>query len=406
MPLVRRITLAVLALSCGLAGGPAPALGAPDCPGGPVTANTLLSGQGTLESVITDASGRLFFTNGDSLLRLDARGSQPVTLAAVLEPGGLAFDGDGKLIVGFGNSVSNGVVGDETGPAGLLRVDPDSGAQEVYATGLAMANGLARAPDGSFYASNDFGSNIDRVRNGQTDRGWAKVESGNGLVVDSSGRYLYVAQTFRPAAIRRIDLQDPTRITDYVRATGTDISAGLDGMARDARDRLFVAANGSGEVWRIDQPPQICVLLRGLPGFPDGPSAVATGSGDGPFGAGNLYVVTFNGNLIELVGVAAVEPAPEPARGGTRRRKIRLTVRPHRTVVGRTTRFRFRASVRRDGRWRPVRGARIRFGAQRARTNRRGRARIVRTFSRPGRYLAGARRRALRGDRAAVRVDG
>jgi sugar lactone lactonase YvrE len=265
----------------------------------------LLSGQGTLESVAVDRRGRLFFTNDGSLLRLDRPGGQPRVMTLIQDPGGIAFDDRGDVIVGYGNSAANGTVGDETGPSGLLKVNPDTGASEVYATGLSMANGVVRGPDGSYYASNDFGSNIDRVENGVTERGWSHVDSGNGLAIDMQGRYLYVAQTFRPAAIQRIDLSDPTNVTPYVTAGPEDISAGLDGMTRDDEDRLFVAANGAGQIWRVDRDPAtICVLLRGLPGFPDGPSAVATGSPRGRFPARNLYVVTFDGNLIELSRVA------------------------------------------------------------------------------------------------------
>jgi gluconolactonase len=281
------------------------ALAAPDCAQGPSSVRTLLSGQGTLESVAVDRAGRLFFTNDDSLLRLDRPGGQPRVLTHVPDPGGLAFDDRGNVIVGYGNTASNGAVGDITGPSGLLVVNPDTGASAVYATGLSMANGLVRGPDGSYYASNDFGSNIDRIRNGHTERGWAHVDSGNGVAIDTSGRYLYVAQTFRPAAIQRVELAHPENVTEYVRAAPEDITAGLDGMARDDADRLFVAANGAGQVWRVDPDPrEICVLLRGLPGFPDGPSAVATGSRRGPFPARNVYVVTFDGNLIELGDVA------------------------------------------------------------------------------------------------------
>lgn len=301
----RRVTAvgATVGVIAGLAAPAAPA--APDCPGGPAEVRTLLTGQGTLESVIVDRNGRLFFTNDDSLLRLDRPDGEPRVLAQVSGPGGLAFDDQGNVIVGYGNTVANGTVGDLTGPSGLLRVDPDTGTAEVYATGLSMANGLVRGPDGSYYASNDFGSNIDRIQDGQTERGWAKVDSGNGLAIDTSGRYLYVAQTFRPAAIQRVELAHPENVNEYVRADLEDMTAGLDGMARDDADRLFVAANGAGQIWRVDRdPPTICVLLRGLPAFPDGPSAVATGSRRGPFPARNIYVVTFNGDLIELVDVA------------------------------------------------------------------------------------------------------
>ena len=35
----------------------------------------------------------------------------------------VAFDSDGKLVVGYGNSLQNGSTGDSSGPAGLLKVD-------------------------------------------------------------------------------------------------------------------------------------------------------------------------------------------------------------------------------------------------------------------------------------------
>ena len=48
-------------------------------------------------------------------------------------------------------------------------------------------------------------------------------------------------------------------------------------------------------------------MLRGLAGFPDGPSAVALGARKGPFPATNLYVVTFDGRLIEIRNAAAAK---------------------------------------------------------------------------------------------------
>jgi sugar lactone lactonase YvrE len=279
---------------------------APDCPGNPPRMKALLTGQGTLESVIVDRRGQhLYFTSDAGLLRLDRPNGRPTLLTSIASPGGLAFDDDGYLIVGYGNSPENGQVGDVTGPSGLLRVNPSTGESEVYATGLSMANGVARAPNGSYYASNDFGMNIDRIQNGVTERGWSHVDSGNGMTVDEAGTYLYVAQTFRPAAIQRIDLANATA-TPWFTADPEDIAAGFDGMTRDDDETIFVAANGGGQVWRFghDDPSSACVLVRGLPAFPDGPSAVATGHMRGPFPGRNLYVVAFNGTLLELFTVA------------------------------------------------------------------------------------------------------
>jgi len=72
----------------------------------------------------------------------------------------------------------------------------------------------------------------------------------------------------------------------------------LEGLACDADGRLYVAANGAGQIWRIDPNGEICALARGL----RMPSAVALGRGSWGFHAGNAYVVTFAGELIEFPG--------------------------------------------------------------------------------------------------------
>ncbi len=377
------------------------AVAAPPCPA-PPEPTYLLRGQTTLESVIVDERGHLFFTNETSLLRLDRRDTEPKRLTDVQDPGGLAFDTDGKLLLGYGNTSANGSHGDIDGPSGLVKVDPDSGETMPYATGLSMANGLVRGPDGSFYASNDFGSNIDRIRDGETERGWAKVESGNGLVIDSSGRYLYAAQTFRPAAIARVDLTDPSQVTTYMLADEPDYPAGLDGLAIDAADSIYAAANGAGEIWKIARTKdggaaRPCVLLDDLPPFPDGPSAVAVGVGDGPFGAGNLYVVTFDGNVIELPRAAALPP-PEGAA------KLRLEARPRVAREEERTRFTFIATLVRADQTTRMGGVSVHFAGKKRRTGRRGRAAIVATPRRAGRLRARARHSRFGKATATIRV--
>ena len=186
-------------------------------------------------------------------------------------------------------------------------MNPNTGATQVYATGLSMANGVARGPDGTLYGTNDVGSDVDRVLpGGVTQRGWAKVDSGNGDAVDTTGRWLYVNQTFRPAAVQRVDLLHPDQVTTYVAPTDpADLAAGLDGMTRDARDDLFLAANGAGQIWKVapGSPPRLCLLVDGLAKFPSGPSNVAIGVGHSPFPARNLYAVTFGGDVLEIPGV-------------------------------------------------------------------------------------------------------
>jgi gluconolactonase len=349
----RLLAVVFLALS------PAPAAALDACPGPAPATTVLLAGQGTLESVITDPSGRLFFTSPQGLMRLDARDAAPKLLTPIAGGGGLAFDRDGMLLVGQGNTIANGATGDDTGPSSLLKVDPETGASSVYATGLSMGNGVVRAPTGEVYASNDIGSNIDRIVDGKTERGWAQVESGNGLAIDLAGRYLYAAQTFRPAAIARVDLLDPTQVTTFAAPSDpADLTAGLDGMVRDGADRLFVAANAAGQVWRADPDGALCLVAGGLEKFPDGPSAVTVGAVRGPFGAANLYVVTFGGDLIEIAGVAAPPVRLKIAAAQTCRR-VTLTV----TAGGA-----------------PLPGAAVSFSGLRRTTGARGRARFAGPF--------------------------
>ena len=384
---VRRVALLALAVLPLLA---PPAAAAPDCPGGPFAMRKLATGQGTLESVIVHPNGRLYFTNESSLLRLDSPTGAPAVHTEAEEPGGLALLPFGGIIMGVGNSIANGTVGDQTGPSGLIRINPNSGSSRPYASGLSMGNGVDRGPDGSFYASNDFGSNIDRIRSGETERGWAKVRSGNGLQVDSTGKWLYVAQTFEPAAIQRVEIANPQNVTPFAVAPPEDSAAGFDGMDRDAADNLYVAANGAGSIWKVTPDAKMCVLLRGLPGFPDGPSAVAVGAHGTAFPPQNLYVVAFNGDLIEIAGVA--EPGRAP--------KLRLQVVPPAAVVGERTRFRITVTANDY----PVAGALVRIAGDEVTTGPRGKAKLKRTFARSGKRRASVSRDGFRSTRRTIRV--
>jgi sugar lactone lactonase YvrE len=295
-------------------GAPATAWAVPDCSTMP-KARTLVSGRGTLESVISDDRGRLYFTDADAgeLLRMDKRHSQPkVVIDGIRAPGGLAFLDDGSLLVGYGDAIQTATTGLENPQAGLIRYDPKTGKSAPYADGFTMANGVAVGPDGAVYGSNDVGTGIDRYLNGTVQRAWAPIASSNGLVVALNEHYMYAAQTFVPAAISRITLSDPPVVEPWFTAPQADSAAGLDGMTRDGRDRLYVAANGGGAIWRIGEDHQACALAH-LP--PLGPSAVAFGGAPDPkrgrkphrFSRQNLYVTTFQGNLIQLKNVRGPE---------------------------------------------------------------------------------------------------
>ena len=298
-----RVSSTVDRITSGLLGRPA-ARAVRAC--GPLPrVRVLRAGCGLLESVIVDRDGRLFFTsqtwNGrgrGALLRLDAPDAAPVAVAVGIEsPGGLALADDGRLIVGFGDSPQGGLVGNVSPRAGLLLVDPAGGGAEPWVSGLGMANGVARAPDGTVFASNDFGTHLDRVAaDGSVQRRWAKVPSANGLVVDAAGRYVYAAQTFTRAAIKRVEIEHPENVTTHARPPAAAALSLLDGLAIDDAGRLYVAANGAGQVWRVEPDGAICAIARGL----GSPSAVAVGLAGSPFPAANVYAVTFGGDVIEI----------------------------------------------------------------------------------------------------------
>jgi sugar lactone lactonase YvrE len=379
----RARTAASLCTGAALWLAPAPALAVPDCPG-VQPARTLLSGQGVLESVIADRRGRLIYSDGTkkAFMRLDAPGAQPRVLAGDIEaPGGLALDADGTLIAGYGDSVANGARGAADPQAGLLRIDPETGARSTYAAPLQMANGVARGPDGTVYASNDVGTSLDRVLPDRTIQlGWAPVDSGNGLAVDSTGRYLFANQTFRPAAVRRVDLRTGA-VSLYAQPPAEDIAAGLDGMAIDQSDRLFLAANGGGQIWRVDADRTICALARGL----TTPSAVNFGSaapGAPGFPSTSLYFVTFGGVVGEIPGAR-----PAPAAAAAPRPRLSISVSPFQPAALEHLRLRLRVrSVPATGRARYLRGATVRIGRRTALTDAAGRASLA-VFLRRGQSL-------------------
>jgi sugar lactone lactonase YvrE len=357
---------AVLGVAALLACAPA-ALAVPDCETPLPPATTVLDGQGSLESVIVDGRGRLFYTDttAKALMRLDRPGATPVPVKGGIDAlGGLAFDADGThLFVGQGDSLVGGLTGNLQPAASLLRIDVDTGATTVFATGLRMANGLARAADGTLFASSDLGASLDRIGpDGTLTRDWASVFSGNGLAIDSAQTGLFVNQTLAPAAIARVDLDKPAKVTTFFRATGADVVAGLDGMTIDPSDRLVVAANLTGQVWRVGTDAAACALARGLTNT----SAVAYGHGAEGFSEGRLFAVGFDGKVVEVPAgrLPAGTPPPGLVDGPAPAARISLAPASARVRGGRV-RLAFHVRVGKR-----LVAARLRIGTRTVRTGR------------------------------------
>jgi sugar lactone lactonase YvrE len=262
-------------------------------------------GHGLLESIGVDKKGRIFFTDSDAgeLLMIRKPGAEPSVVADGIDaPGGIVFQNhSGSVLVGFGDSIAQAGDGAASPEAGLLRVNPKTGETTVHTEGLQMANGVARGPGRTIYASNDITGGIDRVRRGSVLLNWAPIASANGMIADTGRDSMFVNQTFVASAIQRVPFDDPGAAETYYAAPPADAAGGLDGLTRDGEDRLYAAANGAGQIWRVDGPDDACVLAERTP-FPSGPSDLAFGRKGSGFSPHSLFVVTFGGELLELKG--------------------------------------------------------------------------------------------------------
>ncbi len=284
--------------------GVAAAAEVPPCTGS-FSQKTIYSGQGSIEALIVGGGGTLFASGGDatqSTLRAYTKGKADPETVATGNPGGggLAWNGK-RLLWGYGDLLANGLTGDLDPTAGLYSVNVAAKKKSLVSDTLGMANGVARGKDGYIYASNNLGLKLDRITpDGDTENGWASLNSANGLTVGRNGRYLYANQMFEtPSTIAKIDTRDPTKVFTYF----TSPEAGnvlLDGLAHDSGNNLYTAAYGKGEVWKITPDRQACVIATGL----SQTTAVAMSSAGKGFRAGSLYAAGFDGNIVEVTGAA------------------------------------------------------------------------------------------------------
>ncbi|WP_419896079.1 SMP-30/gluconolactonase/LRE family protein [Roseomonas sp. USHLN139] len=148
---------------------------------------------------------------------------------------------------------------------GLLSLDPATGSiapllETVHSEGFKGLNDVAVGPEGQILFT-DQGQTGLQDPSGRLWRLWpdGRVEkligngpSPNGIALDRAGTHAYVAMT-RSCEVWRFALrQEPFvgKAQCFVRLPGGTM--GPDGLALDARDRLFVANPGHGMVWGTD----------------------------------------------------------------------------------------------------------------------------------------------------------
>ena len=304
---MRRLGLAAAAALALLAGAPA-AHAANPC--ARWSDRTLSSGLGSLENIEFDGLGGLLLSASDrhAIARLGRDGKVTDLVPDVSSPGGMRVR-RGVLFFNTGDAADSGIFGKSDGT--IDRFDLATRRRTVYAKGLIMPNGLVFVPNGDALTSRDLGGPpaiyVVPHRDPAHPRVWAQTDDSNGMAVDPTGRWLYVNQTFKhDSPVLRIRISDPAKIEVLARVGE---AKGLDDMTIDRAGVLYLAANGAGEIIRLDpRTGASCVIAGGAAAGWHFTSAVKFGCGPG-WPSDHLFAVGFDGVVHELTPPGA---APHP----------------------------------------------------------------------------------------------
>jgi glucose/arabinose dehydrogenase len=144
-----------------------------------------------LFGITFDRAGRrwLYYStaNDNRIVRYD--GANPTVIVSGLQRGQihdggrLALGPDGAIYAGTGDASQSALAQDDNSFNGkILRIDPDSGATEVFSTGHRNVQGLCFAPGGRFLSTEhgpDRGDEVNDLHRGDNG-GWPQV-TGNGI---------------------------------------------------------------------------------------------------------------------------------------------------------------------------------------------------------------------------------
>jgi hypothetical protein len=163
------------------------------------------------EGITFDAPRRRLFLSDwlqNSIYQLPLTGG-PKLFAAFdrLTPNGIAADADGKVLW---VATTNAFRGAKEPISELVRIDLSTGARKSFGvSGAHGFNDVAIAPNGDVYVSDTLAHQVFRLRNGQELEPFVGPDSGlrspNGLTVDASGTYLFIAQALTPFRVRLAD---------------------------------------------------------------------------------------------------------------------------------------------------------------------------------------------------------
>jgi sugar lactone lactonase YvrE len=305
-------TTAVLVLALAVAlGAPADAVGqepagSPE-PEFPVAPRVLVDGVfQRCEGIAFSGAGDLYVAGNAALWRVDSEGAV-TKIAEMYSNLGLAPIGDRDILMAdFGptNRFNLGPNADGI----VWRVTPEGDTTRVVDGGIGDPNFVMVLTDGSFLVTDDATDEILWVgEDGQPRLFTDAVPHPNGIALSLDGKTLYVAQIFeslRPMVssgkLWAVPLEDgdvaglPELVTDL------GDGAANDGIALDEHGRIYVAANGFGQIWRVDPSTGESVLIA-----EDMPGAASIAFGQGEYDSEAIYVTSTRTGRVWEVQVGA-----------------------------------------------------------------------------------------------------
>jgi sugar lactone lactonase YvrE len=251
----------------------------------PVEARVLVDGAfQRCEGITFNGEGHLFVAGNAALWRvgLDGGVEQVTELYSNL---GLAPIGERDILMADFGPTSRF----DTGPNvdGIVwRITPEGEKTRVLDGGIGDPNALWVINDEYFLVSDDATDEIILANfQGQSRLFTDAVGHPNGIAISSDGSTLYVAQIFksiRPLVpdgrLWAIPLDESGEIAglpELLADLGSD--AANDGLALDELGRIYVAANGAGQIWRVDpETGETLLIAENLPGV----ASLAFGRGE------------------------------------------------------------------------------------------------------------------------------
>ncbi|NIM52817.1 MAG: hypothetical protein GTN62_15195 [Gemmatimonadales bacterium] len=250
----------------------------------PIDATVLVDGKfDRCEGIAFNGEGQLYVAGNRALWRVSTDG-QVTQIAELYSNLGLAPIGPRDILMAdFGptNRFNHGPNDDGI----VWRITPEGKKTRVVDGGIGDPNFVLVRSDGSFLVSDDATDEIFLVDTAGTVNLFTDaVGHPNGLALSADGSTLFVAQIF--VSLRPFVVDDrvwAVPLAEGLAAGPPEViarlgeRAGNDGLAMDELGRVYVAANGAGQIWRIDPATREKVLIaENMPGV----ASLAFGQGD------------------------------------------------------------------------------------------------------------------------------